>query len=56
MPGAQKLFRWPENPENLKVLDPGLSARELERTILFDRCLNGRQPGKGPASDREAIR
>lgn len=38
--GAQEPFRWPEKAENLKVLDPDISARELGRTMgLFSRWL-----------------
>lgn len=38
--GAQEPFRWPEEPKNLKVLDPDISARQLGRTMgLFMRWL-----------------
>lgn len=41
--GAQEPFRWPEQPENLKVLDPDISAQELGRTMgLFSRWLGTR--------------
>lgn len=37
---AQERFQWPKEPENLKVLDPDISSRQLGRTMgLFVRWL-----------------
>lgn len=37
---AQERFQWPEDPENLEVLDPDISTRDLGRTMgLFMRWL-----------------